>query len=97
MSHFKVGYLAREWPVAGITNRKEGRLEGLEPIRERRLEAGVSQAGIARAAGRSLNWAFRVEHGVLRPSREDAEKVGRFLGVPAEELFTRIRDDNKAA
>lgn len=63
-----------------------------EPIRDKRIEAGVSQAAIAQVADKSLNWVYRLERRLLTPSRPDAEKVATLLGEPVDSLFSRVRE-----
>ena len=64
-----------------------------EKVREARLKASLPQMRLAQVAGRSMNWYRQVEAGCTRPSRRDAEKIAQLLGQPADELFSRIRED----
>ena len=68
-----------------------------EPIRKARIEAGYPTALLAQAVRRSLAYVYQVERGILVPSREDAEALAALFDATPEELFTRIRSDEKRA
>ena len=56
-------------------------------VRERRLQRGLSQAELARAMGVSRQTINSIETGRYIPSLPLALALGRFFGVPVEEMF----------
>lgn len=64
-----------------------------EPVRGARIDAGLPQAALAQAIGRSLGWVYAVERGLTRPNQADAATIARMLGRPVEDLFTRVRPE----
>ena len=56
-------------------------------VRERRLERGLSQAELADALSVSRQTINSIETGKYVPSLPLALALGRFFGVPVEEMF----------
>ena len=56
-------------------------------VRERRLERGLSQAQLAEAVNVSRQTINSIETGKYVPSLPLALALGRFFGVPVEEMF----------
>jgi putative transcriptional regulator len=56
-------------------------------IRERRLERDLSQAALAQALDVSRQTINSIETGKYVPSLALALALGRFFGVPVEEMF----------
>ena len=56
-------------------------------VKERRLERGLSQAELASAVSVSRQTINSIETGKYVPSLPLALALGRFFGVPAEEIF----------
>ena len=56
-------------------------------IRERRLERDLSQAALAEAVSVSRQTINSIETGKYVPSLALALALGRFFGVPVEEMF----------
>jgi putative transcriptional regulator len=56
-------------------------------IRERRLELDLSQAALAEAVSVSRQTINSIETGKYVPSLALALALGRFFGVPVEEMF----------
>jgi putative transcriptional regulator len=62
-------------------------------IRERRLERDLSQAALAQALDVSRQTINSIETGKYVPSLALALALGRFFGVPVEEMFDGADDD----
>ena len=56
-------------------------------VKERRLERGLSQAELAKAVSVSRQTINSIETGKYVPSLPLALALGRFFGVPVEEMF----------
>jgi len=56
-------------------------------VKERRLGRGLSQADLAKAMGVSRQTINSIETGRYVPSLPLALALGRFFGVPIEEMF----------
>ncbi len=56
-------------------------------VKERRLERGLSQAELASAVSVSRQTINSIETGKYVPSLPLALALGRFFGVPIEEIF----------
>ena len=56
-------------------------------VRERRLGRGLSQAELAKAVRVSRQTINSIETGKYVPSLPLALALGRFFGVPVEEMF----------
>jgi putative transcriptional regulator len=56
-------------------------------VKERRLERGLSQAELAKAMRVSRQTINSIETGKYVPSLPLALSLGRFFGVPVEEMF----------
>jgi len=56
-------------------------------VREHRRERGLSQADLAKALGVSRQTINSIETGRWVPSLALALSLGRFFGVPVEEMF----------
>jgi putative transcriptional regulator len=56
-------------------------------VKERRLERGLSQAELAKAMSVSRQTINSIETGKYVPSLPLALALGRFFGVPVEEMF----------
>ena len=56
-------------------------------VRERRLARGLSQAELAQAMNVSRQTINSIETGRYIPSLPLALSLGRFFGVPVEEMF----------
>ena len=56
-------------------------------VKERRLERGLSQAELANAVSVSRQTINSIETGKYVPSLPLALALGRFFGVPVEEMF----------
>jgi putative transcriptional regulator len=56
-------------------------------VKERRLEHGLSQAELAKAVNVSRQTINSIETGKYVPSLPLALALGRFFGVPLEEIF----------
>ena len=56
-------------------------------VRERRLQRGLSQAELAQAMNVSRQTINSIETGRYIPSLPLALALGRFFGVPVEEMF----------
>jgi len=56
-------------------------------VKERRLARGLSQADLAKAMGVSRQTINSIETGRYVPSLPLALALGRFFGVPIEEMF----------
>ena len=56
-------------------------------IKERRLERGLSQAGLAAEVRVSRQTINSIETGKYMPSLPLALVLGRFFGAPVEEMF----------
>ncbi len=64
-------------------------------VRQRRLERGLYQADLAKELGVSRQTINSIETGKYVPSLPLALALGRFFGVPVEEMFSA--DDNLGA
>jgi putative transcriptional regulator len=62
-------------------------------IRERRLARELSQAALAQAVDVSRQTINSIETGKYVPSLALALALGRFFGVPVEEMFDGADDD----
>lgn len=56
-------------------------------VKERRLERGLSQAELAKSVSVSRQTINSIETGRYVPSLPLALALGRFFGVPVEEMF----------
>jgi len=56
-------------------------------VKERRLERSLSQAELAKAVSVSRQTINSIETGKYVPSLTLALALGRFFGVPVEEMF----------
>jgi len=56
-------------------------------VKERRLERSLSQAELAKAVSVSRQTINSIETGKYVPSLPLALALGRFFGVPVEEMF----------
>jgi putative transcriptional regulator len=56
-------------------------------VKERRLDHGLSQAELAKAVHVSRQTINSIETGKYIPSLPLALALGRFFGVPVEEMF----------
>ena len=56
-------------------------------VKERRLDRGLSQAELAKAVRVSRQTINSIETGKYIPSLPLALALGRFFGVPVEEMF----------
>jgi putative transcriptional regulator len=58
-------------------------------VKEYRIEAGLSQEGLAKAVGVSRQSIISIEHGRYVPSLPLALRMADFFGCAADELFQR--------
>jgi putative transcriptional regulator len=56
-------------------------------LKEKRMELGLTQAGLAERVGVTRKTVNTVENGVFTPSALLAIKLARALSVPVEKLF----------
>jgi DNA-binding XRE family transcriptional regulator len=57
-------------------------------LRYLRHARGLTQAGLAAAAGLGLRTVIRVEHGEVEPTLRTARAIARALGVSLDDVFT---------
>ena len=62
-------------------------------VRGARLDAKMAMADIAQVTDKSMTWVYNLERGIVTPTREDAEAMAALLGVGADDLFEKIRED----
>jgi transcriptional regulator with XRE-family HTH domain len=63
-------------------------LELRDVVRQARLDAGLTQAELARRARRSQKWVSRIEAGiVVRPDIEDLRRLADILKLDLEDLI----------
>lgn len=60
-------------------------------VRELRTERGVSQEGLAGAAGLDRNYIGMIERGERNPAVFNIVKIARALKVPPSELFRAFK------
>ncbi|HVW18438.1 MAG TPA: helix-turn-helix transcriptional regulator [Solirubrobacteraceae bacterium] len=58
-------------------------------VRERRLELGLTQEGLALRADLHQRWISNVENGVRNPSYGSLRRLASGLGLPASALLAR--------
>lgn len=59
-------------------------------LRDRRTKSGLTQEGLAAAAGIPLSQVNRIERGVVDPSVRTVARLARGLGVEMTDLFTGV-------
>lgn len=65
-------------------------------IKEKRLNAGITQAGLAALVGVSRKTVNTIENCVFVPSTIVALKLAKALGYPVEELFVLPDEEGDA-
>lgn len=60
-------------------------------MREARMKAGLTLAGLAEAVGVSAAAIQRYEHGIRTPNVSIAKRIGEVLGIPWYELMDNKR------
>lgn len=61
-------------------------------VRERRVQAGMSQAALAAAVGVSRQTVISIENGRYLPSLPLAFRIARFFDMPVEKMFELEED-----
>ena len=61
-------------------------------VRERRVQAGMSQAELAAAVGVSRQTVISIENGRYLPSLPLAFRIARFFDMPVEKMFELEED-----
>ena len=56
-----------------------------------RMEKGLKQGDVARAAGLGESVVSRILNGRQVPTKDQAEKIAKVLDIPTDELFEAIR------
>jgi len=59
-------------------------------LKSRRMARGMTALQLALAAGSNETRIFALERGRCNPSRDEAEAIGRALGVRADSLFPEL-------
>src|SRR5919198_4505538 len=72
--------------MTGVMEASEQHLNFGEGLRRLRQEAGLSQAGLAAAAGIHLRQIHRYESGEQQPALDVAQRLATALGVTLDEL-----------
>ena len=62
-------------------------------LRDRRTEAGLTQAELAEALGVSRQTVISIENGRYLPSLPLAFRIARRFGLPIEQLFQPSEED----
>ena len=63
-----------------------------EALRQKRLEGGLSPAGVARAIGIKKRMYYYIESGTAYGSGQVRDKLVTFFGIPADILLS-VTDD----
>jgi putative transcriptional regulator len=63
-------------------------------VRERRSQAGLTQADLAAALGVSRQTVISIENGRYLPSLPLAFRIARLFEVPLEQLFDPTEEDD---
>jgi putative transcriptional regulator len=64
-------------------------------LRERRVQAGLTQAELAAALGVSRQTVISIENGRYLPSLPLAFRIARLFEVPLEHLFELTEEDGR--
>jgi transcriptional regulator with XRE-family HTH domain len=59
-------------------------------LKSRRMARGMTALQLALAAGSNETRVFALERGRCHPSRDEAEAIGRALGVKPETIFPEL-------